>query len=71
MSNTILLSFWLIQIHMTAIWYSTAWRNVPEKNGQVLQGLPNVFGIADDILIAGSNEMDRDHCATLDKVPRM
>ena len=35
---------------------------------KLFQGLPNVFGIADDILIAGFDDMERDHDATLDKV---
>ena len=30
--------------------------------------MPNIFSIADDILIEGFNELGRDHDATLDKV---
>ena len=34
-------------------------------------GMPNVFSIADDILIAGVNEQGKDHDATLDKLLRV
>ena len=34
----------------------------------LLQGLPNVFGIADDILIAGFDDMGRDHNAIFKQV---
>ena len=33
--------------------------------------MPNVFSIADDILIADFNEHDRDHNETLEKVPQI
>ena len=33
--------------------------------------MPTVFGITDDILIAGFNELGRDHGATLNKVLRI
>ena len=33
--------------------------------------MPNVFSIADDILIAGYNKQDKDHDETLDKVLRV
>ena len=36
-----------------------------------LSGMPNVFGIADDILIAGFHDLGRDHDATIDKVLRI
>ena len=35
---------------------------------ELFQGLPIVFGIADDIITAGFNDMGREHDATLDKV---
>ena len=41
------------------------------KIDELFQGLSNVFGIADDILTPGFNNMDRDHDATLDKVLRI
>ena len=37
------------------------------KIDELFWGLPNVFGILDDILIVGLNEMGRDHDATLNK----
>ena len=38
---------------------------------KLFNGMPNVFGIADDILIAGLDELGRDHSAILDKVMRI
>ena len=35
---------------------------------ELLNEMPNVFSIADDILITGSHELGKDHGATLDKV---
>ena len=35
---------------------------------KLLNGQPNVFGIADDILIAGFDNVGRDHDETVDKV---
>ena len=34
-------------------------------------GLPNILGIMDDILIAGFDDMGRDHNTTLDKALRI
>ena len=56
-----------IEEHTTTIQCGTSWRYVLKKD-KLFQGLPNVFGIADDILIVGFDGMDRDHNATLDKV---
>ena len=39
-----------------------------QKKISYSQGLSNLFGIADDILIAGFIDMGRDHDATLTKV---
>ena len=41
------------------------------KIDELFLGLPNVFGIADDILIEGFDEMGRAHDATLNKVLRI
>ena len=38
------------------------------KIHELLQGLPNVFGIADDILIAGFNKMGRGYNSTFNRV---
>ena len=38
------------------------------KIDKLLHGLHNAFGIADDILIAGSGELGRDHDEAVDKV---
>ena len=39
-----------------------------EKIDEIFSGMPNVFSIADFILIADFNEPDKDHDETLDKV---
>ena len=41
------------------------------RTDQLFQGLLNVFGIADEILIAGFSDLGRDHDATLAKVLRI
>ena len=38
------------------------------KIGELFQGLPNVIGIVDDILIAGSDQLGRNHNETVNKV---
>ena len=42
-----------------------------KKINELFSGMPNVFDIADDILIAGFNEQDNDHDETLGKVLRV
>ena len=37
------------------------------KIGELFQGIPNLFDITDDILIAGLNELGRDHDETVVK----
>ena len=39
------------------------------RNRQIIQLHTNVYGIADDILIAGFDEWDKDHDEILEKVP--
>ena len=39
-----------------------------QRIDELFQGLPIMFGIADDIIIVGFNDMGRDHDATLSKV---
>ena len=39
-----------------------------KKIDESFSGMPNVFGITDDIVIAGFNEQDKDHNETLNKV---
>ena len=39
-----------------------------KKISEIFDDMPKLFSIADDILIVGFNEQDRDHDATLDKV---
>ena len=42
-----------------------------KKIDELFRNMPNVFSIADYILIAGFDEQDRDHDVTLDKVLRV
>ena len=37
-----------------------------KKIGELFSGLPNVFGIADGILIAGNDEQGKDHDVMLE-----
>ena len=41
------------------------------QRGELFKGLSNVFGIADDNLIAGFDVMSRDHDAAVNKVLRI
>ena len=41
-----------------------------QKIDELFSGIPNLFGIADVILIAGLYEQGKDHSETLDKVLR-
>ena len=41
------------------------------EEDELFKGLPSVFGIAYDILIAGLNDLNRDYDVTLDKVLRI
>ena len=41
------------------------------KIDELFQGLPNVFGTADNILIAGFDDMGRDHDVIFNKVLRI
>ena len=44
---------------------------VQKKIDKLFQRLPNMFGIADNILIAGFSDMNRDNNVTLNKVLRI
>ena len=41
-----------------------------KKIDELFSGMPNVFGIADDNLVVGFDELDRDHDVTVDKVAK-
>ena len=41
---------------------------IQKKIDEMFCGMPNVFGIADDSLISGSDKQGKDHDKTLDKV---
>ena len=42
-----------------------------KKTDEILSGMPSIFCIADDILIAGFDKQGKDHDATLDKILRL
>ena len=42
-----------------------------KKTGELFHGISNVFGISDDTVIAGFDELGRDHDATLGNVLRI
>ena len=42
-----------------------------DKIDEFFSGMPNAFGIADDILVAGFDALGRDYNVTLDKVHRI
>ena len=52
---------------MTAILATLAGNMFQKRIDELFRGMPNVFGIADDILIAGFNEQGRDHDAVVEK----
>ena len=56
---------------MIAIWKAPAGGMFQKKTDKLFNGMPNAFGTADDILIAGFNEQVKDHDAMLDKVLRV
>ena len=60
--------FWLVKIHKIAIQSSTRRRQVSQKIGYLFVNIPNIFGIADDILIADFDGKHKDHDYTFDKV---
>ena len=50
---------------------ASAGDKLQRKIDEIFQGFSNVFGIADDIVIAGFDDLGRDHNATLEKVLRI
>ena len=56
---------------MTAIWCSTGCRYIFQETDELFQGLPDMFDIADDILVAGFDNIGKDHDATHDKILRI
>ena len=49
------------QVQGITIWSSPHIKYVSMKNRQIFKVLPNLFGIADDILVAGYDSDGRDH----------
>ena len=52
---------WQVDIHKTSISNGTSGWYVPVKIDVVFKGLPNIFGIVNDILIVGYDADGRDH----------
>ena len=59
------MSIWEIQVQMVTIWSSTARRHVSEEIDEIFKVLPNVFGIADDLLVVGYDADGKEHDETL------
>ena len=62
------MSVWQVQICKTTLWNCTCTVYVSEKIKKLLKDFPDVFDIAEDILVAGYNEDCTDHGTTLLKV---
>ena len=65
LSHDICMPIWEIQVQTITIWSSTSRRHIPEEIDEIFKELPNVFGIADDILAVGYKAGDSDHDKTL------
>ena len=65
MAHSICMPIWQLQIHEIAVWSSPCRRYVPMKNDKILKDLPNLFGIADDILVVGYDVDGKDHEDTI------
>ena len=64
MLNNILLSILQVSVYKTTIWSSMFQKKIDE----LFHDIPNIFGIAADILIAGYDTDGRDHDERLGKV---
>ena len=70
--NNILLPIWQAQIYIRwSFGVASVGGMFQKKINKLFSGMPNVFSVADDILIAGINKQGKDHGETLDKVLRV
>ena len=66
--NDIFLSILQVSIHKTTVQNNTSRWYVPKEDRELFNDIPNVFVMADDILIAGFDADSRDHDARLEQV---
>ena len=66
--NHICKSVWQLQVQQCTLGVTPATDMLKKKIDKVFKGLPNVFGIADDILIIRYAADGRDHDRTLRQV---
>ena len=59
---------WQIKIQKVIIWCTLARRLVQTKIDKIFKKLPNVFGIANGILVVGYEANGKDHNETLQRV---
>ena len=59
---------WQVQVHKIPFRVTLVSDMLQRKIDEMFHGLPNIFGIADDILIAGFDDPGRDHDERVDKV---
>ena len=63
------MSVWQLQIQKTAIWSSPHAGDMFQcKIDEIFKNLPNVFGIADDILVVGYDTDGKDNDEILQQV---
>ena len=60
-----------IDTYSCCFWVAHGGNMFQRKIDELFQTLLNVFGIADDILIAGFNDLGKDHDVTSEKVLRI
>ena len=57
-----------VQIQKTVIWSNPTGHMFEHKTDKILKNFPNVFGIADDILVVGYDTVQKHHDETLQHV---
>ena len=66
--HSICMPIWQKQIQEITIWSSPSRRYVPKKNIKKFKDLPNIFGVANDILVVGYYRDGKDHDDKLQRV---
>ena len=60
------MSIWQVHIHKATVWTGTGNWYFSAKRNEIFKDMPNVFGLADDILIVRYNVDGRDDDRTLE-----
>ena len=58
------MSFCQIQVNLLPFAVASAGDTFKRKTGKISQGLLNIYDVADDILIVGYDDDDKDHVRT-------